>query len=423
MSLSDNKNENKSQTVFKSIALEAAYVPKLIEFPSSSGGWINYGENNDYPEYLNSLASRSPRHSAIIKTKANLIGGEGFKKDNLSTAAISLLKNITNEFDLDEILARISYDLENYGAFALNPIWSKDRSTIAEINYIDPVKVRIAQPILDHPYPNIENYFISDNWKNTFKCKPVFYPGFSTVDRSEASQILYVKQGQDSIDWYGKPSWISAVNWCELDYELAMYHLTNVKNGFSANTIINFNSFPPEEEKDKVVREMRKQYEGVKGNKILFTFSDGKDNAPSINTINPLAGDSTFTDLNDFIQDNIFVAHQIPPAIMGVFMEGKLDNTNNLVEQIATFQKTYVNQKQKLIERVFNKLARINGIEDRLVIEKNNLNLEVKLTVSDIMSVLTSTLSTEQKINVFTASGYTKEQAIALCNNQNHTNQ
>ncbi len=414
-------NENKpKQTTIKSIALEAVYVPKLVEYPSASGGWINYGENNDYPEYINSLANRSPRHSAIIKTKANLIGGEGFEFEGLSPQAINFLKNINGEFDCNEILERIAYDLENYGSFCLNPTWSKDRTTIAAINYIDPVKLRIAKPIEDNP---LENYFISDNWKSICKNQPIFYTGFSTIDRKEANQILYVKQGQDCIDWYGKPTWISAVNWCELDYELSLFLLNNTKNGFSAKTIINFNSFPPEEEQDKVIREMKRNYEGVNGERALFTFSDGKDNAPVITTLSPEIGDGTITDIDSMIEGNIFIAHQIPPAIIGVFQQGKLDNTNNLPEQIATFQKTYVNGKQRIIEGVFNKLARINGIQDNIRIKKNNLNLEVKLTVSDIMSVLTSNISTEQKITVFVSVGYSKEQAIALCNNQNNTNQ
>ena len=152
-------NKPESKTTIKSFSFQNIEVPQFTEAPSHNG-WINFGEHNDYPNYLIGLSNRSARHSAILKNKANMVGGNGWQKINLSTQAITFLKNASNEMDLDDILARISYDYEVFGAFVLNLIWSKDRTRIAEINYINPTKVRIAVP--DDKADN-EKYFVCDD--------------------------------------------------------------------------------------------------------------------------------------------------------------------------------------------------------------------------------------------------------------------
>ena len=75
----------------------------------------------------------------------------------------------------------------------------------------------------------------------------------------------------------------------------------------------------------------------------------------------------------------------------------------------------YVNHKQKVIEREFQKLAEINGITDNLFIEKYKLKLEVQNTAADILLVLNSTQPNTVKISVLEVMGYSHEQALLLC--------
>lgn len=108
--------------------------------------------------------------------------------------------DVVTEFSSDEILKKISYDYEVYGAFALNIIWSKDRSRITEINYVDVSKLRVSYPKLKKSIKKLRifgkigrSYWFSDDWKDLTKYPPVLYQGFSTVNRKKASQIYYTK--------------------------------------------------------------------------------------------------------------------------------------------------------------------------------------------------------------------------------------
>ena len=41
-------------------------------------GYVEFGGNNNYPEYLIGLFNESPKHGAIIKSKTNYIFGQGW---------------------------------------------------------------------------------------------------------------------------------------------------------------------------------------------------------------------------------------------------------------------------------------------------------------------------------------------------------
>jgi hypothetical protein len=202
---------DKNKVVFIEQNFTKYNIPQYIEKPNKQKGYVSYGEDNQFPFYLISLIAKSSRHASIVKKKAMLVGGRGFIKTNLEMETMMFLKNSKNEDDLDEILAKISYDFELFGGFALNIIWSKDRTRISEINYIDVSKLRVANPDPEQGYPQIENYYISDGWESERKYPPVLYSGFSTIDRKQASQILYVKGHRAGTEFYAQPDYLPAI--------------------------------------------------------------------------------------------------------------------------------------------------------------------------------------------------------------------
>lgn len=244
--------ENKINTTeFKIFNFNSVEIPQFSEYESRYG-YIQFGDDNLYPNYLQALLSKSGKHNAIVKFKSAMIGGNGIKEDGLSPNALKFIENRFGKDDLEEVVAKISYDLEIYGAFALNIIWSKDRKTIAAINYVDAAKVRIANP--DPLVPTISKYYVCADWSNTKKYKPVCYDGFTYNKKSNPSQILYVKEYRAGCEWYGQPEYIPGVNWIELEYEISMFHLNEAKGGFAPSMLINFsNGIPSDEEMDMVI--------------------------------------------------------------------------------------------------------------------------------------------------------------------------
>lgn len=394
-------------------------IPQYKESSNRTGSFINFGDDNLYPNYLISLVDRSPKHNAIIHQKASMIGGNGFVKNNLSNEAMNFIANVANDQDLEEIVARISYDLEIYGAFLLNVVWSKDRSKIAEINYMNPQTMRIATP--DNDYPDIQEYWISKNWSNINKesNKPVLYPGFSVKDRSNPSQLLYCKTYQAGKYFYGVPEYISGARWIEMEYEISDFHLKNIKNGFAPSMFINFpTGIPTDEEMALNDKKLMRQLAGPKGGgKAFITYSESKDTAPIISPIETNSNDQKYIELSDIISEGILGAHRVnDPALFGLAKDtGIFSGQSQILNSLEMFRSQYIIPKQRFVEKTINRLARINGVTDHLELNEYELNFaKMDVSIGDVLSVLQANISDEAKKNMLIINGYSEEDANRL---------
>jgi hypothetical protein len=344
-------------------------APQYIE-KASRAGYIFYGEDNLYPDYLISLMNRSAKHNAILKRKAMMIGGNGWSSDNIDGIAAQFIANPYNELSLNDIVFRTSYDLELFGAFALEIIYSKDRSKIAEINYLPANKVRMS---------DCKKYvYYSDDWSNTRKYTPVKKPIYNPKN-PVASQILYIKEYRPGSEVYGQPEYLSCVNWIDLEYSISLFHKNQVDNGFAPSMAITFrNGVPSDDEMRSVIRQLQTDYEGAtKAGKVMFLFADGENNAPIITPVELNDSDERFIELNKEITQGILTGHSITNAIiMGIPTPGALGAKNEILEGVEMLQAMYINPKQRIVEAVYNKLLRFNNSSSKLVLNKYKLDLE-----------------------------------------------
>ena len=396
-------------------------IPQYKESINQRGNFINFGEDNLMPNYYISLTDRSPKHNAIIHQKAAMIGGNGIVKHGMSNEALNWIANPMNEFDMEEIVARISYDLEIFGSFLLNIVWSKDRTKIAEINYMNPQTMRIATP--DPDYPQVEQYWISKDWSNTNKTHntPVLYPGFNMKDRSNPSQLLYVKQYQAGKYFYGVPEYISGARWIEMEYEISDFHLKNIKQGFAPSMFINFpGGIPTDEEMSFNNKRLMKDLAGPKGGgKAFITYSEDKDTAPIITPIAVNDNDKKYTDLNDLITGGILGAHRVnDPALFGLETESNrwgVSTQTGILNSLEVFRSQYIVPKQRFIEKCLNRLARINGITDHIELNEYELNFsKMDMSIPDVLSIVQSSISDDAKRALLSMNGYSEEDAIKL---------
>jgi hypothetical protein len=395
-------------------------IPQYKESMNPRGGFINFGDDNLMPDYYISLLDRSPKHNAIIHQKAAMISGNGWMKNNLSNEALKFLSNSMNEDDLEEIVTRVGYDLEVYGAFLLNIVWSKDRTKIAEINYMNPQSMRIVAPSKD--YPQTEGYLICKDWTNVNKLdnKPIYYPAFSTKDRSNPNQLLYCKTYQAGKYWYGVPEYISGARWIEMEFEISQFHLSNIRNGFAPSMFINFpTGIPTDEEMLINDRKLMRQLAGPKGGgKAFITYSEDKDSTPTIQPIETNSSDTKYIDLNDMITEGILGSHRVnDPDLFGLGNHdgGITFGQTNILNSLEMFRSQYIVPKQRFIEKCFNRLSRINGITDRLELANYELNFaKMDLSISDTLSILSAPITDDAKRNLLIINGITEEDANKL---------
>jgi hypothetical protein len=347
--------------------------------------WIDYGDDNLFPQFLQDVyIMKSITQKTIINRKQKMIAGEGWKKPT-SPELMRFWKNSFSDDTLDEILIKVAYDLEINAGFALNIIWSQDGNSIAQIEHIPFETVRVDKNNGKSGEPDY--YWVSDDWSNTRKYKPVKKQAYSKKYKQEKSQILYKAEYiPGSRMFYPIPTYYSSINWILSEWEISNFHRSTIQSGFNAGFILNFaTGVPSPEEIETAYREIQNKYTGTwNAGKFILTFSNGQDEAPKLEPI-PLADtDARYTSLNDLIRSNIFVANEVVnPEIFGISVPGQLGGKQQMVEGLEIFQAVYINYKQKLIEDCFNKLKDANGIVENLVINKYEIDKQKIVTTNE----------------------------------------
>ena len=175
---------------------------------------------------------------------------------------------------------------------------------------------------------------------------------------------MYVKDYTPGLDLYGAPSYSPSSNWALTDSLISEYHLSNIQNGFSGTTWINFNDGQPTEEEQRMVeRAIDNKMSGPNGKKIVLTFTDEGKNTPDINTLAIPDAHSQYIALNDLIVSNLMIGHRVvSPALMGVKTEGQLGGRNELMESYELYSRSVIQPYQDVIIKALSKLFAVNGI-------------------------------------------------------------
>ena len=335
---------------------------KQPEYREKKGvGYIEFGEKNDYPNYLLSLYNKSAKHNAIVKGKVNYITGNGWATKEDDAKAEEFINNPNPYESLTDLTRKVSIDLEVFGGAYLEIIWSKIGGQIASMTHIDYTKVR----------SNKDNtQFWIKNW-NERKEEADVVIGFNP-NVKEGKQILYLKEYRPGLDTYALPGYLGALNYIESDVEVSKHVLGNAQTGFSASKLITLpNGEPSPDEKRNIERRFTERFSGSDGKKFILSFVGDINKKPAVDDLG--ASDLTKEDfgrVDNMIQQNIFAGHQITtPSLFGILVEGSLGTRSEIRDGYEVFKNTYVNDKQQYLESIFNRLAEYNGITSELYIK------------------------------------------------------
>jgi hypothetical protein len=324
------------------------------EFKEKKGeGYIQYGDRNDYPNYLVDLFNKSAKHNAIVKSKVHYITANGWKG---SPEAETFIQKVNRMESLDEITRKVSLDAELFGGYYLEIIWSVTKQ-LAEIWHLDYTKIRTNK--------DNTQFWYKENWGDRNE-KQTVYAAFNPAN-PVGKQILYVKEYRPNMGIYSLPGYFGALNYIESDIEISKHVLGNAQTGFSASKLITLpNGEPSDEEKRNIEKRFSSRFSGSDGKKFILAFVNDSQRKPIIDDLG--ASDITKEDfgrVDTLIQTNIFSGHQITtPSIFGIAEAGKLGSRSEMRDGYEIFKNTYVNSKQMHLEGVFNMLAKFRGVQN-----------------------------------------------------------
>jgi len=388
------------------------YSAEIKRTPPISGWrWIFWNSansnDNNYPVYLASLKTMSPVHATALANKIAMITGEDFVCLDSRYENILLGRHgIANRLKLWDLWRKMVTDYETYGGVAIFVRWAKE-GHIAGLEHLDFGSVRIGRENWDAR--GMRTFYVSNDWAN------IFYPAEagesigpagnnyprawaeynpSWIDRDVAErqgetsaycQIYYYADYTPQNNFYPVPNYSAAIQYIQLEAELAQFHRATVQNGFSPSAIMQIvNSslanveppaeIPPEDPaayaewqykrslydaKQQFLDNIREYFTGSgNGGKIMIQIVNSKDELAQFTAVPKDLSANTLEELTTLTRSAIISAHQLnSPVMAGIPPSASFGGLGNeSISANALFNENYAKPRRRNLLRILNEL-------------------------------------------------------------------
>ena len=359
------------------INLASYTTPQISENPRLS--WVEYGDDNNFFEYLIDRYNGSPTNNAVITGIVDMIYGKGVDAANGADnpAGYMELKRLIQP----EQLKRVVNDFYMLGNAAFQVIYTADKSKIAEVYHM-PVETLRAEKCNEEG--EIEAYYYAYDWsKVRNKSQAERIPAFGYGAAGEKVEILYIRPYRSGSYYYSPVDYQGGLPYAELEEEIANYHINNIKNGLAPSMIINFNNgIPPQEEQDNIDFAIKQKWSGTNNaGKYILAFNDDSQKAATIEPVTLSEAHLQYEFLSKESTSKILVAHRITsPMLFGIKDNTGLgNNADEIKNAYNLLDNVVIRPKQEEIAK---------GIDQLLAYNKVNLDLYFKtLTPAEFADV------------------------------------
>lgn len=252
----------------KLITLTSYTRPPLME--DKSRDWVMNGRNNEYYNYITDRNNGSPTNSSINQSYSTLIYGKGLRTSSGSLGAENWarLQTILRPKELRKMIA----DFQVFGEFSFEVIETKG----GDLHSLTHIPKQMVIPSIANEKNEIERYWFSRNWRKytDVEYTPVAYNAYGAA---RGSSIYVAKPYVVGAEYFGAPSYSSALVFAEMEEEIANTQISSIKNGLSAGYIIqipNGTNYTPEE-KEEFERQVKKKLtSSSNSSNFIISFND-----------------------------------------------------------------------------------------------------------------------------------------------------
>jgi len=252
----------------KLITLTSYSRPPLME--DKSRDWVMNGRNNEYYNYIVDRNNGSPTNSSINQSYSTLIYGKGLRTSSGSLGAENWgrLQTILRPRELRKMVA----DFQVFGEFSFEVIETKG----GELHSLTHIPKQMVIPSIANEKNQIEHYWFSKNWRKYTDVEntPVSYNAYGAA---KGNSIYVAKPYVVGAEYFGSPSYSSALVFAEMEEEIANVQISSIKNGLSAGYIIqipNGTNYTPEE-KEEFERQVKKKLtSSSNASNFIISFND-----------------------------------------------------------------------------------------------------------------------------------------------------
>jgi len=340
------------------------HVLKLSEYTrpeikeSKREAWVEYGDDNNYYQYLIDRYTNSTTNNAVINNITRLVYGKGLsavnasKKPNEYAQMMALFSK--------ECVRHLISDLKLLGQCAVQVIYSKDRKKITKVYHV-PIQLLRAEKCNEKG--KVEAYYYCDNWQDLRNFTPKRIPAFGCS--KEPIEIMFIRPYSVGMKYYSYVDYFGALAYAELEESIANYLLNEVNNGFSGRAVINFNNGVPSEEQQLLIKQqVLNQLTGTNGEKVIIAFNNNQDSKTTVDSMPVNDAPDLYNTLSDECLRKIMLGHNVTsPLLFGIAStNGFSSNADELQNSFILFDNMVIRPMQELILDAVDTILAYNGV-------------------------------------------------------------
>ena len=344
------------------IGLSSYTAPKITQ--DQNKDWVTYETESgvNYFQYLIDNYNGSPTNNAVINGIVGQIYGSGLDAEDKTRkpdqwAELKVLIS-------SDCLRNTITDRKITGQAAMMVTYEAGKQRIKKVSHFPVNTLRAEKANKDG---DITGYYYHHDWDNAKPSdKPKRFPAFGYGSKSDVLEILYIKPYSLGYFYYSPVDYQGCLPYCELEQEVANYHINNVKNGLTAGAMINFNNGVPDEKQQiDTERKIKQKFTNTSNaGKFILAFNDNKENAATIETLQLGEAHQQYSFLSEESTRKIMVGHRVTsPMLLGIKdATGLGNNAEELQTALALFEATVINPFRLELIDAIERIMSFNGM-------------------------------------------------------------
>lgn len=360
--------------------LSAYNSPTITE--SKNKDFVEYGDDNNYFQYLIDRFLYSNTNHAIITGIANMVYGKGIdatdsnRKPNEYAQMMSIVKK--------DCLRKVALERKLLGMAAMQVIYLNGK--VKSVEHF-PIHTLRAEKCNDKG--EIEAWFYHPDWSKYKKGDELKrIPAFKFGNGKEV-ELYIIKPYVSGYHYYTPIDYSGALPYAMLEQEVSDYLINDVMNGFSGTKVINFNNNVPQEEKrQEIANEVKRKLTGAKGDKVIVSFNASAENKTTVDDIPLNDAPQHYEYLSTECFEKLIVGHRVTsPMLLGIRESG--GGLGNNADEIETATRLFDN----IVIRPYQ-LEIIEALDEILAVNDISLNLYFK-TIQPLDFIDVNTMNAE----------------------------
>ena len=337
--------------------LSAYSSPTITE--SKGKDFVEYGEDNNYFQFLIDRYLYSNTNNAIITGVANMIYGKGLDAtdSNRKPNEYAQMKSIIKQ----GCLKKVALERKLLGMGAMQIGYEK-----GQVKFVEHFPMNTLRAEKCNDKGEIESWYYHPNWDKYKKGDEIKrIPSFGFGNKKDV-EIYVVKPYLSGYHYYTPIDYSGALPYAKLEEEIADYLINDVMNGFSGTKVINFNNnIPPEEKRQEVASDVKRKLTGSKGDKVIVSFNASAENKTTVDDIPLNDAPAHYEYLANECFEKLIVGHRVTsPMLLGIRdTGGGLSNNSDEIETATRlFDNIVIRPYQIEIIEALDEILAVNGI-------------------------------------------------------------